>query len=207
MPSPGDKTGDSADRDLRNLAASGDSRALDALLVRHLPGLRAFVRLRVGAEVRAHESCSDLVQSVCRELVEDWPRLDFADDAAFRAWLFTAALNKVRERARYLQRHRRDVRREVGGTAGADLAAGYAVLSTPSALANSAEQIARLEAAFDQLSEDHREVLTLARLAGLPLKVVGERMGGRSPGAVTMLLGRAMATLGAILDRGPANDR
>lgn len=207
MPSPDEPDVDPSDRDLRQLAASGDSRALDALLVRHLPGLRAFVRLRVGPDVRAHESCSDLVQSVCRELVEDWPRLDFADDTAFRSWLFTAALNKVRERARFLQRQRRDVRREVGGTVGAELAAGYAVLGTPSALANTAEQIARLEAAFDRLSEDHREVITLARLAGLPLAVVGERMGGRSPGAITMLLGRALAALGAILEPGGANDR
>lgn len=184
--------------------APGSALELEDLLGRHLASLRAFVRLRVGPEIRAHESCSDLVQSVCRELVEDWSQLTFANDAAFRGWLFTTALNKVRMRARHLTQQRRDVRREVRGTVGAELAKGFAAVGSPSGAAMTAEQIERLEAAFDRLSEDHREVITLARLASLPLAEVGARMGGRTPGAVTMLLGRALAALGNLLD---AQDR
>ena len=165
-------------------------------LGRMLPGLRAFIRLRTGPQIRAQESCSDLVQSVCRELIEEWSVLDFPNDAALRSWLFTTALHKVRNRARHLHQQRRDVDREVRGTLGAELAAGYADLGTPSAAAMTAEQIEQLEAAFDRLPEDYREVITLARLAGLPLAEVGERMGGHSQGAITMLLGRALATLG-----------
>ncbi len=173
-----------------------DSQPLSQIVDRHLPGLRAFVRLRVGPEMRAYESCSDLVQSVCRELVEDWPALEFENDAALRSWLFTTALNKVRHHARDMHRHKRDVRRVVGGTLGAELAADYAAIGTPSVAAMSQEQVERLEAAFDRLSEDHREVITLARIAGMPLAEVGQRMGGRSAGAVTMLLGRALTALG-----------
>lgn len=170
-----------------------------AQLERMLPGLRAFIRLRVGPDVRAQESCSDLVQSVCRELVEDWSVLEFPSDAALRSWLFTTALNKVRNRARDLHRLKRDVGREVRGSVGADLVAGYATLGTPSLAAMGVEQVERLEAAFDQLPDDHREVITLARIAGLPLAEVGARMGGRSAAAITMLLGRALAALGRLL--------
>lgn len=165
-------------------------------LGRMLPGLRAFIRLRTGPEIRAQESCSDLVQSVCRELIEEWSVLDFPNDAALRSWLFTTALHKVRNRARHMHQQRRDVGREVRGSQGAELAAGYADLGTPSAAAMTVEQIEQLEAAFDRLPEDYREVITLARLAGLPLADVGERMGGRSQGAITMLLGRALSALG-----------
>lgn len=186
-----------ADPGYRDHAMATEKQAqMEDQLGRMLPGLRAFIRLRTGPEIRAQESCSDLVQSVCRELIEEWSVLDFPNDAALRSWLFTTALHKVRNRARHLHQQRRDVDREVRGTLGAELAAGYADLGTPSAAAMTAEQIEQLEAAFDRLPEDYREVITLARLAGLPLAEVGERMGGRSQGAITMLLGRALATLG-----------
>lgn len=186
-------------------ADRGARRDFGDLLATQLPALRAFIRLRVGPEVRAYESCSDLVQSVCRELVEDWSQLAFPNEAALRGWLFTTALNKIRSRARLLHRQCRDVGREVRGEAASELARGLAALGTPSAEAMTLEQIEMLEAAFDELSEDHREVITLARLAGLPLEEVGQRMGGRSPGAVTMLLGRALAALGILLERSERN--
>lgn len=176
---------------------SAPGHPLSEVVDRHLPSLRAFIRLRVGPEVRALESCSDLVQSVCRELVSDWPELAFENDAALRSWLFTTALHKVRHRVRDAHRAKRDVDRVVAGSVGATLAADYAAVQpTPSALAMSHEQVERLEQAFDRLSDDHREVITLARMAGLPLAEVGRRMGNRSTGAVTMLLGRALAALG-----------
>lgn len=177
---------------------------LEPRLAAHLPCLRGFVRLRLGPRLRAHESCSDVVQSVCRDLVEQWPHLTFGDDASLRAWLFRAALNKVRDHARFFERDKRDVARNVDGTAGADLAAGYAALGSPSAAAMSAEELGRIEAAFDRLTPDHQEVITLARLADLPLAEVGELMGGRSPAAISMLLGRALAALDDDLQRSSA---
>jgi RNA polymerase sigma factor (sigma-70 family) len=59
-----------------------------------------------------------------------------------------------------------------------------------------AEELERLEAAFDRLPDDYREVITLARLVGLPLAAIGRQMGGRSEGAVSMLLARALTRLG-----------
>jgi len=52
-------------------ASRGDGIAIDELLHRYLPGLRAFVRLRASPAVRAKESASDIAQSVCREVLED----------------------------------------------------------------------------------------------------------------------------------------
>ena len=47
-------------------AAQSDRAALEALLVQHLPGVEAYLRLRMGPLLRAKESASDLVQSLCR---------------------------------------------------------------------------------------------------------------------------------------------
>src|SRR5258705_6880905 len=76
---------------LAERAAAGDRAALDELVVRHVDGLRAFVRLRVGPELRARESSSDLVQSVCREVLQDARRFQHAGESAFKSWLYTTA--------------------------------------------------------------------------------------------------------------------
>jgi DNA-directed RNA polymerase specialized sigma24 family protein len=52
------------------------------------------------------------------------------------------------------------------------------------------EEFERIEAAFDQLSEEHREVISLAHLAGLLRAEIAERI-QRSEGAVRVLLHRA----------------
>ncbi len=183
---------------LLSRATRGERPALDELIGHYLPQLRAFVRLRVGPDLRVRESESDIVQSVCRELVEDWDDLDYRGEEAFRGWLFTAALSKVREKARFHGRQRRDVAREAGDASG--FLAGYATLGSPSRVAMGAEQIQRLEQAMDTLPEEYRAVVTLSRIAGLPTQAVADRI-GKTPGATRMLLGRALVKLDEELKR------
>jgi RNA polymerase sigma-70 factor, ECF subfamily len=174
----------------------GDDLAED-LLVHYLPRLRAFVRARLGEQLRRRESTSDIVQSVCRELAEERGHARFEFEPQFRAWLFTAALNKIRERARFWRAEKRDDRRldSVGNDRHLDeLSVGYSGVFTPSRVAAAHEQLERLEVALDDLDEDHREVIALARIARLPHDEIAQRM-GRSVGAVRQLLGRALRTL------------
>ena len=63
---------------------AGSREALEELLQRQLPGLRAFVRLRLGPGLRALESESDLVQSVCADLVGEIERFDYRGEAHLR---------------------------------------------------------------------------------------------------------------------------
>lgn len=197
---------DEAETELYGRVRAGDAAALETLLVGYLPRLRAFVRARMDAQLRERESCSDLVQSVCRELIAARDRFEFRGEAEFRGWLFTSALNKVRERHRHHHAARRDAGRQVQvpGTSGAgldDLAAAYATVGTPSGAAMRSEDLERLERAFDLLPEDYREVITLTRLAGLPQREVGVLM-QRSADAVQKLLGRALLRLGELMDGG-----
>lgn len=185
-------------------ASRGDEAAMDTLIERHLPRLRAYVRLRMGAQLRAKESASDLVQSACREVLEHLDRYQHRGEANFRRWLFTTAARKVRDRVDFYRAEKRDVGREISprDTSGGDaLAAVYADFVTPSADLDMRERVAGLEAAFDRLPEDYREVITLARIVGLPHREVGEAM-GRSETASRMLLYRALAELAAELESG-----
>ena len=65
-------------------ASRGDAAAIEQLIQEHLPGLRAFVRLNAGATLRAREAQSDLVQSVCREVLEGREGFEYRGDAAFK---------------------------------------------------------------------------------------------------------------------------
>lgn len=157
----------------------------------------------MGGKLRARESTSDVVQSVCRELLTHQERFQHAGDGAFQAWLFTTARRKIANRARDVDRERRAADREIGGlseSAVARLGAVYARISSPSGQALRAEQIAQLEAAIDTLPPEQRDVITLAHLAGLSRAEIGVEM-GRSEEAVRALLHRAMARLALLLDR------
>jgi RNA polymerase sigma-70 factor (ECF subfamily) len=187
---------------LARLAASGDARALEALLQRHLPAVRAFVRTHMGQQLRNKESTSDLVQSVCRELLTHQDRFQHPGEHGFEAWLFTTARRKIANRARDLERHKRDAGREVGNlgesTIG-ELGAAYARISSPSGRALRAEEVAALEAAIDKLPDEQREVITLAHLVGLSRAEIGQQM-GKTEEAVRSLLHRGKARLALLLD-------
>jgi RNA polymerase sigma-70 factor (ECF subfamily) len=190
---------DDVDARLHERATAGDAAALDLLLGRYLPQLHAYVHVRLGADVRARESSMDVVQSVCRALLAERGRFEFQGEERFRAWLFTTALNKIRERHRFHHSDKRDVRREDAAAlqTGRTLAAH---LLTPSEDAVAEETARALQAALAALSDDHREVITLARVVGLPHRVIAEVMERRED-AVRQLLGRALLQLTKELHR------
>ena len=146
-------------------AQAGDSSALDELLQRHLGGLRAFVRAKSGEVIRQRESCSDLVQTVCREVLGSLDRYEWRGEGSFRHWLFNVELNKIRNRADYYAAERRTPAREVAGDE--VLSNAYATICGPSQHAIASEAIQNFEASLDQLSEDHREVILMSRIIGM----------------------------------------
>jgi RNA polymerase sigma-70 factor (subfamily 1) len=177
---------------------------IERLLEEHLGSLRAFLRLRAGAGVRARLGHSDLVQSVCREVLQSKERIEFQGDAAFRSWLYTAALRKLVEHDRRLHAEKRDVRREIAvdaeGGIDAALVQGYATVTTPSLVAMGNEGAAKLEEAFDELSEEHREVITLARVVGLSHAEIAAQL-GKNEEACRQLLRRALVRLSMALEK------
>jgi RNA polymerase sigma-70 factor, ECF subfamily len=75
----------------------------------------------------------------------------------------------------------------------------YASFTTPSSDVAAREQMARVEAAVDQLSEEQREVVTLAYLVGRSRAEIGAEI-GKSEGAVRVILHRALTRIAEILD-------
>ena len=184
-------------------ARNKDEGALQQLLVRNLPGLEAFVRLRMGATLRGLMTAPDLVQSVCREVLEDLGDFEFRGEGPFRHWLFVRAENKLREKHRYHHRDKRDRQKAVSLSEGTNAITGYRTLHTPSKDLEVQETMRRVEAAFDQLPEDYREAVTLYKLCELSYAEIAERM-NRSEGAVRNLVYRGISRLALLVDADPA---
>ncbi len=188
---------------LTEAAAAGDRTAIDALLEQMLPDLRAFVRLRTGRLLRRHEAQSDIVQSICREVLTHADRFQHPGEGAFRRWLFTTALRKLSNRRDHLLAEQRDVGRKVDeATAEVALMEAYARVATPSQHAAVREDLERVERAMDQLSEDERALIVLSRIAGCSRVEIAEEM-GLTAGAVRTRLHRALAKLSVALDESP----
>lgn len=183
---------------------AGDKTAIEELLQEHLSGLRGYVRLRAGPELRAMESASDIVQSVCREILENRERFQFNGEEGFRKWLYTTALRKLSNRARQRRTLKRGAPvRALEDVPDGEVAGGlldcYRTFCTPSRAAQATEEVGRIEAAFDELPDEYREVITLSRILGFSHTEIAARM-GRSEGATRTLLYRALGRLSGLLD-------
>ncbi len=169
----------------------------------HLPGLEGYLRLRMGPVLRAKESASDLVQSLCREVLGDLSHFEYRGEAAFRHWLYAQAAHKLIDRHRLLTAEKRDPRREVpldSGRSSAVLSC-YGTLCTPSRALSAKEAVASIEGAFDALPDDYKEAITLHRMVGLSHAEIAVHM-GRSEGAVRNLVYRGLALLAMRLGGG-----
>lgn len=181
--------------DLLRSSHAGDGSALELLLARHLDKLHAFVRLQITPDIRAKESSLDLVQSVCREILENPDRFGFRDEAAFKNWLFGAVCNKIRDRQRHYRAQKRAQAREAPLDEG--LLQTYAQCS-PSAAAMSNELAARLERACTELSPAEREVFGLSRIAGLTNGEIAREL-DKKEGTIRVTLHRALVKLARLL--------
>lgn len=200
MNAPPDDAGDDAGAtpaiDLVARAQAGDAAAADELLRRNLPALRAYVRLRLGPALRARESASDIVQSACRDVLQNLDQFHYDGEAGFRAWLFSAALRKIGDRAEYWGAQKRDIARETP----ADLAVVdvYRSFCSPSKAAMARETMERIERAFERLDDAEREIIVMARIVGLTHTEIAERLGLTAVGSRTRLF-RALASLSEAL--------
>ncbi len=76
---------------------------------------------------------------------------------------------------------------------------------TPSQHASAREEFAIVEAAFDELSDDQRDIVMMSRLLGLSHTEIAQRT-GKTEVAVRKSLSRGLARLAAVL-AGETGDR
>ncbi len=163
-------------------ARRGDLDAFE-LLVREHQGI-AFRTAYVisGSAADAEEAVQDAFVKAHRALGR------FRADAPFRPWLLAIVANESRNRRRSAARRARFELHLAGERPSADAA------PSPEAALLDREQRARLLAAIETLSEEHRQVVACRHLLGLSEHETAAALGCR-PGTVKSRLSRALARL------------
>lgn len=152
-----------------------------------IPALRAFA----WSLSRNGSDADDLVQDT---LIKAWSNRDkFEPGTNLRAWLFTILRNTYYTS---VLRRRREVRDEMGEYAG--------MLTTP-ATQDWSVAIRALQAALQQLPDEHREALILVGAAGLSYEEAAE-ICGCALGTIKSRVNRARARLLTIMDAEDASD-
>jgi RNA polymerase sigma-70 factor (ECF subfamily) len=165
-------------------ARNGDQPAFAKLVERCRGRLGALIQSRLGARLRRKVALEDVLQETLLRALRSLHRFHCEDDDSFVRWLGGIATNVLHEIAR---REKHDfiipLEHEVSGDQ-----------TSPSKAEERNERFDRLQAALNSLSNDHRQVVLLARVERLSMKEVARRM-HRSPEAVTQLLWRALRKL------------
>ncbi|HEX5054698.1 MAG TPA: sigma-70 family RNA polymerase sigma factor [Planctomycetota bacterium] len=190
-----------AEREVHTLVdqvTSGDPDALHTLLERYLPDLDRYVRRHTGEFVAHKESRSDLVQSVCREVLEalDRDRFEWRGEGPFREWLYRTALHKIQMKGRYFRAQRRNGGRERAPDDDGDDPA-LQVSRTPSMSASDREDRERFLHALQQLPAPQRQIVEWAHLEGVSHREIAARL-GVSEANSRVMLSRALARLASI---------
>lgn len=203
---PSRESTDESRGDLRALQ-EGDRDALERMVVRHLPALKAYVRLHRHRLLEAREADTDILQSACREILGDLGRVEYRSEGHFRNWLYAMTLRKIRDKLRYWRAEKRDPmllhppmpeRSPLPSPTAADFLALYAREDSPSEGAAAREALQSFEAAFARLSDDGRAVVLLYRVCGMTYPEIAAEL-GKSEAAVRQIYARSAARLLRIL--------
>jgi RNA polymerase sigma-70 factor, ECF subfamily len=177
--------------DLVRDAVAGRPDAVELLYARVAPRVLSYVRMRIGASLRARMDSRDILQATLLKSFQRFGEFQGAGKPALMAWLTRIAEREILDQADYHQRARRSVLREAPLSNHDSLEAR--VTSVLSRLIRD-ERAEKLEQAMEGLSEAHREIILLRKFQELPFRDIAARL-GKSEDACRMLLARALSAL------------
>jgi RNA polymerase sigma-70 factor (ECF subfamily) len=170
-------------------AAEPDGRPLEDY--RDYLGLLA--RVQLSQRLRAKLDASDIVQQAILHAHAGRAQFRGRTEAEWLSWLRTILANVLAAAARRFDSQAREVRLERSLEAELDLSSSRlecllaADQTSPSERAVRCEELLRLTRALARLPEDHRLVVELHHLKGLPVAEVARQMGRTRPAVVGLL--------------------
>jgi RNA polymerase sigma-70 factor (ECF subfamily) len=192
--------------DLLEQVSQGDRRALEHLLARHRPQMRAFVEFHLSLKVAARVDPSDVVQEAQMEVVRRMDDFLQRRPMPFHLWVRKTAYQRLLDcHKHHLKRARRSVHREAAWPDRSSLLLARPLLaggSSPSQRLAAEEFARRVAQAVAQLSEPDREILLLRHGEELPFEEIAQLL-EIEPAAARKRFGRALLRLHkALSDQG-----
>jgi RNA polymerase sigma-70 factor (ECF subfamily) len=181
-------------------AAEPDSRPLED----YRDYLRLLARVQLSQRLRTKLDASDIVQQAILHAHAGRAQFRGRTEAEWLSWLRTILANVMAAAARRFDARAREVRLERSLEAELELSSSRleclleADQTSPSEQAIRCEELLRLARALARLPEDHRFVVELHHLKGLPVAEVAQQM-GRTRHAVVGLLYRGLKQLREML--------
>lgn len=187
-------------------AKGGDSDALNELFQRYHRMMVEVARRKIGPRLRLKEEPDDLAQTTFREAARDFRNYEYRGEPSLIRWFLQILQNKIRDKAEFYAAGKRDLGRERSMDAPIPGSEDSPRTAEPESQDLSVTmQVTRdenrtaLRNALAELSDEHRQAITLVFFEGRQLREAGEIMGGRTEDAVRMMLRRAEQRLGEIL--------
>lgn len=183
-----------AEESTSELLRRKDAKAIDKLLERYRPLLRAIIANEIDPALRAKVDPSDLVQDTCLEVVRVYPKVEFVRSKQFLTYLQQVLINKLHDiRRKYLLSKKRNVRLErtfLPDQAVDPTEAGMAAIDQ---MINE-ELCERTRQVLTELPLEIQKVLHMRFRKNMTYKQIGERI-GRSEDDVRMLIKRCLNRL------------
>jgi RNA polymerase sigma-70 factor, ECF subfamily len=169
------------------------------LLEAYRPFLLSIATAEFDSDLKAKAGPSDLVQETFIEAQRDFANFTSDSLTELRIWLHTILMNNLADlRKRYLKAEQRQVRRERPLTASGSKDLMRALVApdgqSPSRMAISAEERARIEVGLNRLPAAYRQVIIMRSQQRQSFEKIGEAI-GRTSDAARMLWNRAVLRL------------
>lgn len=181
------------------LAAAGDADALQRLIVRYHPILRARLAPQVGGKFARLIDVEDVLQQAYVSAFKALPESRFSSPGGFYKWLERIATNDWLDMQRALKRQKRDVRRVANSIDTRDSLVDAvqriaASGPTPSRQLARGEAIAAALSCLARLTEEQRTVIRRRYFEHAPVAELAHEL-GKSESAVHALCYRALQRL------------
>ena len=179
---------------------SGDHKALEELVERHLPWIRERVHRRLGSALREKLESGDIVQDSLIQVMHYGPRFVTQTEAQFRALLGLIIENVLRDKLDFFNAECRTPAREQPLPSDSFLPFDPPLdsITTPSAQIERQEELTWLRVGLQVLDAGERRIIIAREWDRLPFREIGAQL-GISESAAKMRHQRAMAQLTTIV--------
>jgi len=176
-------------------AKRGDQEAFFWLYRKHQSRLAVFIRYQMSETLRRRYEIDDVLQELFLRAFRDLPRFEYQSAGSFLRWLFQIARNTLHDLARFEDRQKQQAEHEAPlhmASSQYDVAPAYS--QTPSRILFQRERVSQLLKDLDALAEADREIILLAKVEGLTIDEMGQRL-GKSKAQISLSLHRALKRL------------
>ncbi len=174
---------------------AGEEQAFAELFHKYSSRLAVLVHYRMSPELRGQIEVDDILQETFLAASRQLDKFEYRNPGSFMSWLVRIADHVIVDAARHRGRQKRRPAEMVRLRTPGDPGGAEAVDSlTPSRVLAHKERIRRVLQKLDALPDDYRQVILLAKLAGLSTQETAERL-GRSRLNIAVLLHRAVQRL------------